>query len=91
MKKYGSLALLFFLWAGLSFVSSSAEPSDPGAKSRDTLYAVETDDTDASESLNRIAGHIDTGFAPKKNTFRSEEQYGPSPFAHQKSLFKDSE
>ena len=48
-------------------------------------FVVETNEDMASESLDRISGHIDTGFSAPENTYKSEDQKGIGPFAKEKA------
>lgn len=43
------------------------------------MFSVSTDDMDPSESLNRIAGQIDNGYASKEQTYRSESHGSANP------------
>ena len=58
-----------FLWAGESL--------------KDNPLVLETDEQSARESLNRVSGQIDTGFASEENTYRSDNHYKPGPFGRQ--------
>ena len=43
------------------------------------LYTVETDEQSAAESLDRISGHFDNGFAPPDRVYKSKNQYHDGP------------
>ena len=86
MKK--KLILLFALMA----VTAAARAGVPaellkkeGPVKRDTKklfeggesYSYSSDEADSAESLNRVAGEIDLGFAKPEQTFKSSDQKGP--------------
>ena len=48
---------------------------------KDEAFVVETSDEDAAESLNRVSGKIDLGFAGEDYAYQSEHHYGAGPFA----------
>lgn len=52
------------------------------------VFVVETDDESSSQSLDRISGQIDLGFASSEQTFESADHYTPGPFARQKQSEK---
>ena len=66
------------LWAGDISKQLSTENSD----------VVETDEEMGAESLNRIAGKVDTGFAPRDKTYESPNHYKPGPQGHEKAMEK---
>ena len=66
MKKY--LLLAAFLLVPLCASADEAESN------RAALFSYETDDKSASDSLNRIAGDIDLGFAGPSQTYKSSNQ-----------------
>ncbi len=68
-------------------VSEDAGYTDPFAN---PFYVVESDDESASESLNRISGHIDLGFSSPEQSYESSDHYTPSPFAKEKSEQKEA-
>ena len=41
---------------------------------RDHAFVVETGDEDASESLNRVSGKIDLGFASPQNSYKAQHE-----------------
>ena|SRR3989338_7650230 len=72
-------------------IFQSASPSktngdeDLSKNSSSSLYTLETDETMASDSLNRISGNLDLGFSPPENTFRSPNHYGAGPVAKERA------
>ena len=68
----------------LSFVASALcdedVPSDTPKNLKDESFVVETDETSVSDSLNRISGKIDLGFATPEQTYTSEDHYRAGPF-----------
>ena len=44
-------------------------------------FVVETSEDDMSESLDRLSGTIDKGFAPEGSTYRSPHHGRSGPFA----------
>ena len=78
--------LFLFLLSSLASVAQ-AQASQQNLK--DTVYAIETDDESARDSLDRISGHIDTGFSSQDESYLSEDHYGVGPFAKQKSEEKE--
>ena len=74
------------IFLGILLFSSNAWAEDdlPGSAPqslKDRVFVVETNENSASESLNRVAGHIDTGFSSFDQSFQSPDHYHPSPFA----------
>lgn len=57
---------------------------------RETLFTLETDEESASESLDRISGHIDRGYAAPEQTYQSEN-HKLSGGAYQQSEGKSKE
>ena len=58
------------------------------AVTRYRTYVLETNDTMARESLNRVSGNIDLGFSAPENSFKSVDQEGVGPFAKEKAETK---
>ncbi len=90
MKKiiFISIAVLCFVWtSAYSFETTkreTAEPSPPDNVSKrlmDERFVVETSDEDATDSLNRVAGTIDAGFASEDSTYHSVHHGRSGPFA----------
>lgn len=52
---------------------------------KESLFEVSTDDFDASDSLNRVAGEIDMGFTSRDSSYRSKNHQAASPFAREKA------
>lgn len=71
-----SLTFLFFFCA----VSRAEEPDFR------PLFVVETDEESASESLERISGEYDLGFASPSQTYDSPSHYTPGPTGRQKAV-----
>ena len=79
MKKITALFIFLISCSSLGLAASLKE---------EKAYVVETDESTASESLNRVSGNIDLGFAAPENTFKSEDQDGVGPFAKEKAQYK---
>ena len=85
---------LFFI-AGVLFLSANVRADeDPIARAhkslKDQVFVVETDSDSASDSLNRISGHIDTGFSSFDQSFESSDHYRSGPFAQQEAKDEQS-
>ena len=90
MKKiiFMSIAVLCFIstsayssqTAKLETVESSPLDSMP-KRLMDESFVIETSDDDAMDSLNRVAGMPDTGFASKESTYKSVRHGRSGPFA----------
>lgn len=50
---------------------------------RDSLYVVESSELDPTESLNRVSGNIDRGFAGSDSSYQSASHYVAGPFGQQ--------
>ena len=84
MKKYFLLILFVFL----SVLPASADLSDEAHKTeiaaeslKDSVFVVTADENTSSDSLNRISGHYDLGFAGPSQVYQSDHHYKPGPFA----------
>ena len=79
--------LFFVLLLSLGAFARAADSDDPLADARkslkDEIFTVETDETSASESLDRVSGNIDLGFAALDQTYQSTSHYRPGPFGRQ--------
>ena len=49
----------------------------------DESFVVQTSDEDATDSLNRVAGKIDRGFAAEDYTYKSEHHGRTGPFSYE--------
>ena len=101
MKKFLSIFLLtivFNLPSAVSFASGNSPENKPTSKpeprseqattlrsSKADLFEYETDEDDASESLNRVAGTIDRGYSSPEQSFKSPDHYKPGPFGRQEA------
>ena len=79
---------LFFLFV-LSYLSAAGHaaaetvrPRDKSPSLMDESFVVETSEEDIDDSLNRISGNIDRGFAADEYTYKSEHQGRSGPFSH---------
>ena len=84
LKKILGMFLFLAVLAGTPIVAFSANEIKPKNTSF-TLEVVETDPDSVADSLNRISGTIDTGFAPKSQVYHSENHYKPGPFAREQA------
>ena len=83
MKKtaFTILAVVCFWAPLLKAEAPEADPLDATSKSlMDESFVVETSDDDVADSLNRISGNIDSGFAPKESTYRAVHHGRSGPF-----------
>jgi hypothetical protein len=75
MKKNYAIAATAFLILFLSVLEAYAEEDRLGpslhTSLKDQVYVVETTEEDATESLNRVAGHIDVGFSGPSQSYSS--------------------
>lgn len=79
------LAALLVLFASAPALAGIDE--DFGAKPKGrSLYVVETDEKDLSESLNRIAGDIDMGFSAPEPESESENHYSPGAMGRSRAM-----
>ena len=70
-------------WAAEETSETKPDPLDAASKSlMDESFVVETSDGDATDSLNRISGKIDNGFAPEGSTYQSVHHGRSGPFAN---------
>lgn len=78
------------VWARPSLpdeISAEKPKAEEGAEAeRRTLFSVSSDELDPTESLNRVSGEIDLGFAAPSQTYRSPGHYSPGPFSREKAL-----
>ena len=64
---------------------------DPFADTGRRVFVVETDEQSANESLDRISGQFDLGFAMPYQTYESENQRGSGPFGAAKEDLKSAQ
>ncbi len=57
---------------------------------KDQEFVVETDESSESESLNRVSGHYDLGFASPDQSYESSSHYRPGPFGREELKDKNS-
>lgn len=67
-----------------------SSPQDSFSLFDEPLYTYETDEEDASESLNRISGHIDTGFSSSDDSYQSKNHYSGGPQGLEKAMTQQS-
>ena len=60
------------------------ETADNLKSSKQDLFSVSSDELSPSDSLNRISGSIDTGFASPEQSYKSKKMQHASPFAREK-------
>ena len=81
------LFLSIGIFLSLNFSGLAAENSakkETKEEPRRNMFVYETNEEDAKESLNRVAGHYDLGFSSPDQSFKSEDHYMPSPFARER-------
>lgn len=71
-------------------LAQTPAPKDPFADTGRRSFVVETDEQSASESLDRISGKFDLGFAMPYQTYESEHQQGSGPFGAAKEDLKSA-
>ncbi len=76
MKKAFTFIFMFGLCAHSAF-SADMEKS----RLSDETFVVETSDTDATDSLNRVSGKIESHFAPEENTYKAVHHGRSGPFS----------
>jgi len=86
-------SLLLLLWvAAMAHATDTTQDDDPLAPAHkslaETAFSVETDEQSASESLDRISGKIDLGFADPTQTYESSDHTRPGPFGRQDAADK---
>ncbi len=77
---------LFFILAFMAFsVPGHSEEGKlpPRPRLMDERFVVETSETDLDDSLNRLAGLGDHGYASEEYTYRSENHGKAGPFGRQ--------
>ena len=82
MKKILFMALfLFSSLTAYAALSGEDNKTEIASKSlRDGAFVVATDESSATDSLNRVSGQYDLGFAAPDQTYQSEHHYKPGPF-----------
>ena len=84
MKKALLFSVFFLSLGAFAKASDSDDPPAGTRKSlKDEIFTVETDETSASESLERVSGKIDLGFAAPDQTYQSSSHSRPGPFGRQ--------
>ena len=89
MKKIFLLISAFSLFYGGAFAEENDSYTDRvGTNGHSSLlkeqgFVAETDRDSVADSLNRISGSIDLGFATPEQTYKSTAQYRPGPFGRQ--------
>ena len=83
MKNVWTISLLFLgILTTLPALSDEIDkPENASKNSKEDMFAVSADESTASESLNRISGQYDMGFAAPEQSYKSEHQYKPGPFS----------
>ena len=83
MKKWIPIIVLLF-----SVPVFAAEDPLAGAHRslKDEAFVVETSSEDATDSLNRVSGKIDLGFAAPEDTYKSTSHYKPGPFGRSEAM-----
>ena len=77
---------------GLALAAASADKDKvemPRTFDASKVFSIETDADSVSESLNRIAGDYDRGYAPKENTYKSEKHAGTGAFQRSEAIEKN--
>ena len=72
-------ALLLFGLTGFVWASN-------GYAVEDKQFVVETDEESAAESLNRISGDVDRGYALPEQTYRSDHHTRPGAFQRSEEM-----
>lgn len=89
LRQAGMFAAAMLLAAAAARADqSSAEAELPPRDFSRTLYVVETDSQSASDSLNRIAGDYDRGFATEDQSYDSPNHEPTSRFGTQGPSFE---
>ena len=70
--KYTSIALTLLLVPQFGFAEEADSQQNGTGYHSDRLFVVETDEESAAESLNRVSGTIDLGFAAPEYTYQSK-------------------
>ncbi len=85
-KTVFTILAIAYIWMPCVFSAETPkeEPKLPDLSKSlmDESFVVETSDSDATDSLNRISGNIDTGFAPEGSTYQSNHHGRSGPFAN---------
>ncbi|GEM_PF-3086690 len=96
--KFIGAILLFsftgFIWASNGqaatrpSIASSAVPREKtrGRAVEDKRFIVETDEESAAESLNRISGDVDRGYALPEQTYQSDHHTKPGAFQRSEEI-----
>jgi hypothetical protein len=85
MKK--SIIFILLLYSFPAFAEENFLPAGHRSLKNGT-FVVETSEEDSVQSLDRISGHIDSGFAPKEETYQSENHYRAGPFGKTEAMDK---
>ncbi len=90
-----STAVLCCMGAPVLFASASEKDGklcshDSFSLFSEPLYTYETDEESGSESLNRISGHIDTGFSSSDDSYESKNHYTGGPQGLEKAKTQQS-
>ena len=56
---------------------------------RDSVFSFDSSEDNPSESLNRIAGYIETGKIPKDQAVKSANHYRPGPFGREQAALAE--
>ncbi|MBI3252331.1 MAG: hypothetical protein HYZ52_03280 [Candidatus Omnitrophica bacterium] len=65
--------------AGFCLLALLLCPSRVCAADKTPLYALDTDENDVDEGLNRISGQVDTGFTRPEQTSKSNHYHAGDP------------
>ena len=72
-------AVFLFAFAGFVWVSN-------GRAAEEKQFTVETDEESAAESLNRISGDVDRGYALPEQTYKSDHHAKPGAFQRSEEM-----
>ncbi len=100
MKKSAwGLVLFMIFFAGAVWAAADADvakknavddalkkhTADAAKPLKEDPFAVSSEDLDPAESLDRISGKIDRGFSSPDQSYKSDDQGAPGPFAREKA------
>ena len=88
MKILTALFLLFLSTSACAYEEDLLASTHRSLK--DEVFVVETQEDDATQSLNRVSGNFDLGFAPEEYTYHSDHHYKAGPFGQSEAMDKAS-